>query len=91
LVFSCLSSEIVMTDNAPPNPVPIGVGIDTARYGHHVSFLDEQKRTAAPPFHFTEAAESTGSSRGPVAEQLIRQKSERSAVSKPSPATWTSC
>ena len=45
-----------MTDNAPPNPVPIGVGIDTARYGHHVSFLDEQKRTAAPPFHFTETA-----------------------------------
>ena len=25
--------------------VSLGVGIDTARYGHHVSFLDEQKRT----------------------------------------------
>jgi transposase len=37
--------------------VPIGVGIDTARYGHHVSFMDEQKRTAAKPFHFTETAE----------------------------------
>ena len=36
--------------------VPIGVGIDTARYGHHVSFLDEQKRSAAKPFHFTESA-----------------------------------
>ena len=36
--------------------VPIGVGIDTARYGHHVSFLDEQKRTAAKSFHFTESA-----------------------------------
>ena len=33
-----------------------GVGIDTARYGHHVSFLDEQKRTAAKSFHFTESA-----------------------------------
>ena len=41
------------------NPVPqehFGIGIDTARYGHHVSFLDEQKRTAAKPFHFTEDA-----------------------------------
>ena len=36
--------------------VSIGVGIDTARYGHHVSFLDEQKRTAAKAFHFTESA-----------------------------------
>jgi transposase len=45
-----------MTDNTPQNPVRIGVGIDTARYGHHVSFLDEQKRTAAPSFHFTETA-----------------------------------
>src|SRR5437773_9635406 len=36
--------------------VSLGVGIDTARYGHHVSFLDEQKRTAAKSFHFTESA-----------------------------------
>lgn len=35
----------------------IGIGIDTARYGHHVSFLDCQKRTAAKSFHFTESAE----------------------------------
>ena len=34
----------------------IGVGIDTARYGHHVSFLDQDKRTAAQPFHFAENA-----------------------------------
>lgn len=34
----------------------IGVGIDTARYGHHVSFLDDQKRTASKPFHFAESA-----------------------------------
>ncbi len=33
-----------------------GVGIDTARDGHHVSFLDEQKRTAAKSFHFMESA-----------------------------------
>jgi hypothetical protein len=34
----------------------LGVGIDTARYGHHVSFMDEEKRTAAKPFHFNEDA-----------------------------------
>ena len=45
-----------MNNHAPPKPVHIGVGIDTARYAHHVSFLDEEKRTATKPFHFTEAA-----------------------------------
>jgi transposase len=43
--------------NKAPALRHIGVGVDTARYGHHVSFLDEQKRTAAKPFHFTETAE----------------------------------
>jgi transposase len=42
---------------SPIAPAQIGVGIDTARYAHHVSFLDEQKRTAAKPFHFTETAD----------------------------------
>ena len=42
-----------MDVDAPP-VTHIGVGIDTARYGHHVSFLDEEKRTAFKPFHFTE-------------------------------------
>lgn len=32
-----------------------GIGIDTARYGHHVSFLNEEKRTAHPAFHFRES------------------------------------
>lgn len=35
----------------------IGLGIDTARYGHHVSALDQSKRTAFKPFHFPENAE----------------------------------
>ena len=43
-----------MNNNSPI--VHLGVGIDTARYAHHVSFLDEEKRTAAKPFHFTETA-----------------------------------
>jgi transposase len=34
----------------------IGVGFDTARYGHHVSFLRPDLQSAAKPFHFTESA-----------------------------------
>ena len=34
----------------------IGLGIDTARYGHHVCALDQDKRPALKPFHFTENA-----------------------------------
>ena len=37
--------------------VHVGVGIDTARYSHHVSFLDEQKRIAAKPFYFRETSD----------------------------------
>lgn len=48
--------ENVMSSHAPA-AVLFGVGIDTARYGHHVSFLDQEKRTAAKAFHFTETAE----------------------------------
>ncbi len=32
-----------------------GIGIDTARYGHHVSFLREDKQPAAPPLAITES------------------------------------
>ena len=35
----------------------LGIGIDTARYGHHVSFMDEQTRSATKAFHFTENAD----------------------------------
>lgn len=35
----------------------IGLGIDTARYGHHVSALDQDKQTAFKPFHFVENAD----------------------------------
>jgi transposase len=48
--------EVVMNNN-DSTVVHLGVGIDTARYAHHVSFLDQQKRTAAKPFHFSETAE----------------------------------
>lgn len=39
------------------NAFYIGVGIDTARYGHHASFLDEDKRTAAKSFYFKEGSD----------------------------------
>lgn len=39
----------------PTQPVThIGVGFDTARYGHHVSFLRDDRQPAAKAFSFTE-------------------------------------
>lgn len=37
--------------------VPIGVGIDTARYGHRVHFLHADKQPAAKPFTFKESSQ----------------------------------
>lgn len=37
-------------------PFPIGVGFDTARYGHRVSFLRPDRQPAAKPFTFTESS-----------------------------------
>jgi transposase len=36
-------------------PVSIGVGFDTARYGHHVSFLRSDRQPAAKAFTFAES------------------------------------
>ena len=33
----------------------VGVGIDTARYGHHVSFLRDDKQQAQQPLNITES------------------------------------
>ena len=35
----------------------IGVGLDTARYGHHVTFLGQDLQFAAKPFGFCESRE----------------------------------
>ena len=44
----------VSMETASIGTVSLGVGIDTARYGHHVSFLDEQKRSRrGGPSRFT--------------------------------------
>lgn len=37
-------------------PFSIGVGFDTARYGHRVSFLRSDRQPAAKPFTFTESS-----------------------------------
>lgn len=37
-------------------PEHVGVGIDTARYGHHVAFLGEDRQEAARSFGFEETA-----------------------------------
>jgi transposase len=53
---------------SPPAPVPIGVGFDTARYGHHVSFLRPDRQPAAKAFTFTES---------PAGYDELRQALER--------------
>ena len=40
----------------PALPTPIGVGIDTARYGHHATFLRPDLQPAAKPLDITENA-----------------------------------
>jgi transposase len=42
---------------APAAVTPIGVGIDTARYGHHATFLRPDLQPAAKPLDFTETAQ----------------------------------
>src|SRR5438105_7691548 len=49
------SSPTPETTMSPPEPVAIGVGIDTARYGHHVAFLRPDRQPAAKPFTFAES------------------------------------
>ncbi len=41
---------------SPGSPVVIGVGIDTARYGHYAAFLNDELQTAAPELELTESA-----------------------------------
>jgi transposase len=47
----------MLHSDAGPATVPIGVGIDTARYGHHVTFLNEALQDASKPFEFTESTQ----------------------------------
>jgi transposase len=44
------------TASAAPCGTRIGVGFDTARYAHHVTFLHANLQAAGKPFHFAETA-----------------------------------
>ena len=44
-----------MSTTTDPTVTVIGVGLDTARYGHHVTFLNEKREFAAKPFDFLES------------------------------------
>ncbi len=44
-----------MTTPQPTTVASIGVGIDTSRYGHHVSFLRDDLQPATEPRVITEA------------------------------------
>lgn len=43
------------TATVTPPLTSLGVGIDTARYGHHISFVREDKQPAARPLEITES------------------------------------
>jgi Transposase len=47
----------MVTTSATEHVLPIGVGIDTARYGHHVTFLRDDLQPAVPAFSFAESRE----------------------------------
>ncbi len=44
-----------MSQATDPSLTVIGVGLDTARYGHRVTFLNENREVAAQPFDFLES------------------------------------
>jgi transposase len=48
--------ESVCQSPAEAPPVPIGVGIDTSRYGHYAAFLDAALQTAAADLEVIESA-----------------------------------
>ena len=49
-----IRDDIMTLAPATTDALPIGVGIDTARYGHHVTFLRDDLQPAAPAFSFAE-------------------------------------
>ena len=52
--------------------IPIGVGFDTARYGHHVTFVGEDRQEAAKDFTFLESRQGYAQ-----LEAALRHISER--------------
>ena len=44
-----------MSSSTASESVAIGVGLDTARYGHHATFLREDRQPATEPLEFLES------------------------------------
>ena len=44
-----------MSSSTTCEPVAIGVGLDTARYGHHATFVREDRQPATGPLEFLES------------------------------------
>lgn len=73
-----LPSPGVSTTTTPATPpVPIGVGIDTSRYGHFAAFLRAGHQPAAAPLQFAESADGY---------TLLRQRLEHIARQHPAVA-----
>jgi hypothetical protein len=51
---------------------PLGVGIDTSRYGHYAAFLDANLETAAPDLEVVESAAGYGQLRQRLADLVAR-------------------
>ena len=51
---------------------PLGVGIDTSRYGHYAAFLDANMETAAPDLEVVESAAGYGKLRQRLADLVAR-------------------
>ena len=58
---------------AEPPPTPIGVGIDTSRYGHYAAFLAPDLQTAAPDLEVIESAAGYGKLRRRFLELIERR------------------
>ena len=61
-----------MMIQSDPSMQTIGVGLDTARYGHHVTFLRQDLQLACEPFGFCESQEGYAQLRKAL-DQLAQQ------------------
>ena len=71
--LQCLT-EHAHTPQQLAQAVPIGVGIDTSRYGHYAAFLQDKLQPAAAELPFAESADGYA---------LLRQRFERIAQQYP--------
>ena len=73
---------------------PIGVGIDTSRYGHYAAFLRHDLQPAADELQFVESAAGYAQFRATLASSIVstaRQRPLRTCGSMPPGSTPTIC